>query len=374
MSKNQPHIAIVVSFSGEGGVERMLINLMEQFVRTGVKVDLLRIKTEGPYTKTIPSSVHIIDLPGRHALSNIIPLYSYLKKNPVQALLVAKDRSCQVVLLAKMLAGVQTRTVIRLGTNLTASLKEKNIWSKWARYLPSRFLYNSANGIIAVSKGVAEDIAKFAKIPLESIQVIPNPVITSKLFENASNHIDHPWFRNKNIPVIVAAGRLTKQKDFSTLIKAVAKLQEKRAVRLMILGEGRWRSYLEDLISELNLQDKVALPGFIINPYPYMQQADVFVLSSLWEGSPNVLTEAMSLGTPVVATDCPSGPREVLQNGNLGPLVQVGDHEGLAEAIWEVLNNPLSSEILQKAVADYRAENSARLYLQALMPDWKTEM
>jgi glycosyltransferase involved in cell wall biosynthesis len=368
MNKTHKHIAIVLSFSGQGGVERMMINLMEQLIRSGVQVDLLRMKKKGPYAKAIPAGVRIIDLPSQHALGNIFPVRNYLRRHHVHALLAAKDRACRVALLARILAGVQTRIVLRLGTNLTASLAKEHPLKRWARCLPPRLLYAKANVIIGVSQGVAKDIAQVTKIPEPSIQVIPNPVITHQLLKKAAQPLDHEWFKDNTIPVIVASGRLTRQKDFPTLIRAVARVKEKQNVRLIILGEGKDRSLLENTITKLQLHDSVSLPGFTPNPYPYMQHADVFVLSSIWEGSPNVLTEAMGLGTPVVATDCPSGPREILDNGRLGPLVCAGDHDGLAEAIVDVLHNPLPSCTLKNSVADYAVENSAHLYLQALIP------
>jgi glycosyltransferase involved in cell wall biosynthesis len=196
---------------------------------------------------------------------------------------------------------------------------------------------------------------------------VPNPVITNELFELAKTPLHHPWFKPKESPVILAAGRLTRQKDFPTLIQAFALVRPNFAARLIILGEGRDRTILQDLIVRLSLQDWIDLPGFVTNPYAYMKQADLFVLSSRWEGSPNVLTEAMALGLPVVATDCQSGPREILQEGRLGPLVPVGDSKALSQAMLRVLQDPLPAHQLEEGVKKYRDVISAQRYLDIML-------
>jgi len=150
------------------------------------------------------------------------------------------------------------------------------------------------------------------------------------------------------------------------LIRAFARVRAHKDCRLVILGEGRLRPELEELAQNLGIADRVAFPGFVNNPYAYMARASLFVLSSAWEGSPNVLTEAVALGRPVVATDCPSGPRELLQDGRYGPLVPVGDADKLAEAMLETLQHPLPPETIREAAAEYTVENSARRYLEVL--------
>jgi glycosyltransferase involved in cell wall biosynthesis len=172
------------------------------------------------------------------------------------------------------------------------------------------------------------------------------------------------------LPVLLAAGRFTRQKDFATLLDAFAILVKQKDCRLIILGEGKLRGELERHITRLGLEARVSLPGFAGNPYAYMSRCDMFVLSSLWEGSPNVLKEALALGLPVVATDCPSGPKEILQNGRFGPLVPMGDAQAMAAAMLATLNHPLPAAVLQEAVRDYTLEASTRGYLRAMqLPD-----
>jgi glycosyltransferase involved in cell wall biosynthesis len=230
-----------------------------------------------------------------------------------------------------------------------------------------RFYYRWVDQIIAVSEGVAADVRRISRLPAERVRVVRNPVITPRLQAQAAETVDHPWLQHDtDIPVIVGAGRFTRQKDFDTLIRAFARLRQQRPCRLLILGEGKLRPTLEALVTELGLEDDVALPGFATNPYAVMARAQLFVLSSRWEGSPNVLTEAMALGVPVVSTDCPSGPQELLQHGQYGKLVAMGDVEGLAQAMAETLDHPLPAEQLRAAVSDYSVETSTRGYLDAL--------
>jgi glycosyltransferase involved in cell wall biosynthesis len=205
-----------------------------------------------------------------------------------------------------------------------------------------------------------------AGIDPERIAVVRNPVITPRLQELAQRAPAHPWLEAARDPVILGAGRLTVQKDFATLIRAFARLREKRPCKLIILGEGRQRAKLQALAAELGIAEAVDLPGFSDNPYACMARASLFVLSSRWEGSPNVLTEAMSLGTPVVSTDCPSGPREILADGRYGPLVPVGDWQALATAMQQVLDAPPDSDSLRRAVQEYDVETSASRYLEIL--------
>jgi len=256
--------------------------------------------------------------------------------------------------------------VMRLGTNLSAAMRDKSALSHWLRVGPIRRLYPLVDQIVAVSSGVADDTARIARIPRERIRVIRNPVITPELPGLAAEPCSHPWLQPDQPPIIVGAGRFQRQKDFPTLIRSFALVRKERPCRLVILGEGGGGAELRALIAELGMTADVDLPGFQANPYPFLARASLFVLSSLWEGSPNVLTEAMALGTPVVATDCPSGPRELLDGGVYGPLVPVGDVQALARSMSETLDHPLQPRTLKAAVAEYDQAQSAERYLQVL--------
>jgi glycosyltransferase involved in cell wall biosynthesis len=281
-------------------------------------------------------------------------------------MLVAKDRAGRLAVLARLVSGIPTQIVVRLGTNLSAALAHRSGLKRWLRGLPIRLLYAYFDQVIAVSEGVKQDTLAVSGIASDLVKVVRNPVLTPRLHELARQPAPHPWLNEPDIPVILGAGRLTVQKDFSTLIRAFAKLRKSRNCRLIILGDGRQREKLNALAEELGVSHEIDLPGFTDNPYAYMAKVALFVLSSRWEGSPNVLTEAMTLGTPVVSTHCPSGPEEILEAGRIAPLVTVGDPESLALAMAQVLDNPPDSDMLRQAVREYEVETSATHYLKIL--------
>jgi glycosyltransferase involved in cell wall biosynthesis len=359
-------LAVLLSLSGKGGVEKMVMNLLPEFVRQGVEVDLLAIvrKASNDVFRIEGSGARVVDLGVRHTSLAVPALARYLKAERPAVLLAAKDRAIRTAVAARRLSGVDVRLVGRLGTHLSAALEGKPAWMRWLRCQPMRWLYPQVDHIVAVSEGVAYDTVTITGLAADRVSVIRNPVITPGLWEKSREPVDHPWFDDGGAPVILGAGRLTRQKDFPTLIRAFALLGAERRARLVILGEGRLRRSLETLAEELGLCDKVSLPGFVANPYAYMAKASLFVLSSAWEGSPNVLTEALALGVPVASTDCPSGPREILDEGRYGRLVPPADVEALAQAMAATLDDPLEPEFLRQAARAYTVENSCRAYLR----------
>ncbi len=364
-------LAIVASFSGQGGVERMLVHLIQGFCDQGYAVDLLLVRARSAALDQLPAEVRRIPLAPGHTLPATVALARWLRRERPPVLLAVKDRAGRAAVMARALARTETRLVLRLGTNLSAALSGRGLLQRWLRVLPIRRLYPAIEQIVAVSEGVAEDTARIARLPREQISVIRNPVITPGLAALAAAPCPHPWLhKTDSIPTLIGAGRLQRQKDFPTLLRAFSLVRRQRACRLIIIGEGRGRGALDALARSLGLRlgadGDLELPGFQTNPYRWLARADLFVLSSAWEGSPNVLTEALALGIPAVATDCPSGPRELLADGRFGPLVPVGDSEALATAILQTLAAPLSANILQQAVADYTQAASASAYLHAM--------
>ncbi len=366
LPRDPGRIAVFVSFSGTGGVERMVASLARGFVALGQRVDLVLVRAEGPHLARVPPEVNRVHLGVRHSLLALPALARYLRQRRPAAVLAAKDRAGRVAVLARALAGTDTRIVLRLGTNLSTAMAGRSPLERALRYWPIRLLYPKLDRIAAVSRGVAEDTARIACIRPEVISVIRNPVITPELLTQAALPCPHPWFQPGLPPVILGVGRLQQQKDFPTLVRAFALVRKERPCRLVILGDGGGRAVLLNLIEGLGLASDVDLPGFQTNPYPFLARAALFALSSAWEGSPNALTEAMALGVPVVATDCPSGPRELLDGGRFGPLVPVGDVPALAAAIVATLDQHLPPETLKAAVSEYNQETSARRYLDAL--------
>jgi glycosyltransferase involved in cell wall biosynthesis len=231
-----------------------------------------------------------------------------------------------------------TRIAIRQADHLSRGL-EKGSNAKLLKSL-LRWSYRHADAVVAVSTGVADDLQRRLGIPRSRIHVVPNPVVTGNLTYLANQSVDHEWFATGSQPVVIGVGRLTRQKRFDLLIEAFARLSERCKARLVILGEGEERSRLDALIRKHHLEQDALLAGFVQNPFAYLARAHVFVLSSDWEGLPGALIQALACGTPVVATDCDSGPREILQGGRFGRLVPVGDVAALAEAIHEVVSRP----------------------------------
>lgn len=375
-SSTQPRIGVFISFSGAGGVERMVMNLIREFARREVAVDLLTTRADSAHFKDLPANVHWIPLRANHYLSAIPQLAGYLRKTRPLALLAAKDRAGRAAVIARRFSGSKTPVVIRLGTNLLTSMENRSPVNRWLRLAPMKSLYGQVERIVAVSEGVAEDTKRITGLPASRIVVIRNPVITANLFEQAAAPCPHEWLgedERRRYPLILAAGRLGRQKGFDTLLNAFGIVSQERAARLVILGEGDHRERLEAQAEKLGVADNLLLPGFQDNPGAWLSRADLFVLSSRWEGSPNVLTEALALGIPSVATDCPSGPRETLDGGRFGPLVAVDDAPALARAMVNTLERPHNSDVLKRAVAEYTAETSAGHYLEVLgLPDQGT--
>ena len=242
-----------------------------------------------------------------------------------------------VALIARSIAKYPKHLFIRLDN--TQSEISRPPWKKSLEKCLIKFFYPKADAIVGVSKAVLEDFKSYSGIKHSKLITIYNPIIKQEIYKKASAPLVHQWFNPKTMSVIVAIGRLTEQKNFSLLIKSFAKLVENYKANLVILGEGPLRPDIETLINRLNVQELVSLPGVVANPYNYLKNADLFVLSSNYEGLPTVLVEALACGCPVVSTDCPSGPKEILDNGKYGVLVQTGNIDQLAAAMMQTLSS-----------------------------------
>ncbi|SMC17656.1 Glycosyltransferase involved in cell wall bisynthesis [Desulfacinum hydrothermale DSM 13146] len=358
-----PKIAITAFSFGDGGTEKMLVHLARGLEELGCSVDFLLAKTDSPYVHTIGNQLNVLEIQARTSRERMSALCRYLAGARPQILLSGK-RSDEEVVAAGALTRGQTRTFLRIGTTLSARDNRspfkllRTTW-KLKRLLPR------ADGVIAVSRGVAEDIQRLLGKRKARIHVVPNPVIAPEIDLLAQAPLDHPYFHeHEKTPVIVGMGGMRKAKDFPTLLRAFALVRQKTPALLIILGKGRQKDKLIRLARDLGVLSWVSFPGFVQNPYAYLARATVFVLSSLREGSPNVLTEALAVGTPVVSTDCPSGPREILHDGKYGRLVPCGNPEAMAAAILETLEKPIPKPFLKDAVQDYTLRASAQKYLE----------
>ena len=323
-------IAIFVPTLAFGGVERVMVNLAQGFSDRGFEVDLVAPQVEGEFQSQVPNRVRVVDLQAKQVLTSLPRLVGYLRRERPSVVLTAMEHSSVAAIWARAFARVPTRVIATVHTNLSEVVKHAP--SAKVRLVPlvCRAFLHRADAIVAVSRGVADDLAKHAPKTRSRTKVIYNPVITDDILSQAKESVDHPWFQPGEAPVILGAGRLAEQKDFATLIRAFALVRRQRPVRLAILGEGEERQHLEALAADLGVGQDIWMPGYEQNPYRYMSKAALFVLSSAWEGFGNVLVEALAVGAPVVATDCRDGPREILEAVGQGRLVGVGDVEALA--------------------------------------------
>jgi glycosyltransferase involved in cell wall biosynthesis len=326
-------LAIFLPSLSGGGAERAMLNLAHGLAESGYSVDLVLAQAKGPYLDDVHDTVRIVDLQASRVLASIPALARYLRRERPKAVVSALNYANVVALWARRLAGSSSRVLVN--EQNTISRSAGNSARRRQRLVPHlvKLFYPWADYVIGNSEGVAEDLAQVTGLPPSQLKMLYNPVVTPEVRERARSPLDHPWFAAGQPPVVLAVGRLTRQKDFPSLIRAFAQVRQTRPARLLILGEGVDRPALEELVNELGLGDDVAMPGFVDNPYAYMSRASLYVLSSRWEGLPTVLIEALYCGPSIVATDCPSGPKEILANGKHGALVPVGDVTALAQAI-----------------------------------------
>ncbi len=355
-------IAIFLSDLGGGGAERVMLNLASGFVEQNIDVDLVLVRKIGSYVSQINPKVRVINLKGKSLFKSLPFLIQYLKQEQPSVLLSALEDTNIVVILAKSLAGITTKTVVTVHNTLSQeSTHASNLKRKFVPYFVPWF-YRGADSVVTVSSGVAQDLTRLG-VSEKKITVIYNPIVTPEYKKKLQQNLEHPWFLSSQPPIILGVGRLNQQKDFSTLIKAFAKARQSIPSRLMILGEGEQRDELELLAKKLGVMEDVALPGFVDNPYIYMREAKLLVLSSAWEGFGNVLVEAMGAETPVISTNCPYGPAEILADGKYGELVAVGDIDKMAEAIVNTLGDIPNKQAIKSRACEFSLEIAIEKYL-----------
>ncbi|HEU4515267.1 MAG TPA: glycosyltransferase [Nocardioidaceae bacterium] len=358
-------IALVIASMGRGGAERALAKLATGLAERGEQVDLVLARAGGPFLAELHPAVRVVHLDAPRLVAALLPLVRYLRRNRPAVVFSALDYVNVVTVIARALSGVRVPLVVSERNTLSSAVA--NTKRRSTRWMPRliRLTYPHADAVVAVSEGVATDLVDLCGLRPDSVHVLNNPVVTPEVVRMRAEPVEHPWLRDKTTPTVVAVGRFVPQKDFATLLEAFAAARRSRPARLVILGEGVLRPDLEQLAARLGVADDVSMPGFSANPYPAMAAADVFVLSSLWEGSPGVLIEAMSCGTPVIATDCPSGPRQILDGGRYGRLVRPGDPAGLADALVDALDGRIAAPP-RESWQPYEQDSSVEAYLDLL--------
>ena len=375
-----------------------MLNVADGLARRAHRVDLVLCRATGAYLDHVPDRIRLVELRehshwlGRayvgaadlkgfpsfllpiilarksHSAIRYLPdLVRYLRCEKPTAILSALTYTNLTTVWGGRQAGISTRVIVSEQNHLSRSIQGRRQW-RWRFVTPLvRRAYPRADAIVSVSDGVADDLSRLAHLPRERVTTIYNPIVTPALHAEAQVPLDHPWFRPDAPPVVLGVGRLHRQKDFPTLLRAFARVRARRPARLAVLGEGKLRAELETLARTLGVAADVALPGFVENPHTYMARAAVFALSSAYEGLANVVIEALACGCPVVSTDCPSGPAEILAGGTYGTLVPVGDDAALAHAICDTLDDPPPRERLIERAQFFSADRAVEQYERLLL-------
>lgn len=358
---NRP-VSIFIPTLGGGGAERVMVMLANSFASKGHSTHLVLLKASGPYLSEVDARVKIFDLNKTRMLFALRALVLYLINERPKCLLSAMNYANIIALAAVRLSNKKIWAVIseRSSPSGYRNFKFQNI------ILPlMKLMYPMANRIICVSEGVAKELQELVGVPYNKIDVIPNPLDIKSISLAMDDVITHPWILDPAKKVILAVGRLSDEKNYETLIRAMVNIREHNDAVLIILGEGYRRPALEELVQKLNLEEHIEMPGFDANPFPLMNKCDAYVLCSRTEGFPNSLVQAMACGAPVISTDCHHGPREILEGGKYGTLVPVGSPEMLANAIVQAFSCGAHKHARKKA-EEYSVDKIVNKYLGVL--------
>lgn len=357
-------IALFIPSMLGGGAERVILNLANGFSKHhGICVDLVLSNAKGSYLEQICQDVKIINLGNQRTSKSLYGLIKYINSNKPDILISAISHANVIAILSKIFTKTSFRLIVTQHTLTSIALKEHNkVFSYVFCKLISLF-YPFADAVVAVSNSIKMELKNKFHIDANKIYTIYNPIVEKKIIDMSLEPLDHEWFSTDEFPVILSVGRLTHAKDFPTLLRAFKTLRRQMKAKLLILGEGELRKDLELLCEKLGIKDDVQMPGHVENPYRYMARASVFVLPSKYEGFGNVIVEAMACGTPVICTDCPGGPREILDNGKYGSLVPVGKPELLAKELLKVLNKSNNKYLMKERANDFSIENIINEYL-----------
>lgn len=360
-------IAILLPDLRGGGAEGVRVLLAQQFVAAGHEVEFVLLRAVGDLLTDLPDAVRVHSLECNRLRQVPFRLANYLRRSRPDVLLAAMWPLTGIAILSNRFAGSPSRVVVSEHSDLRYSAAVGDFEKSALRVL-GRYLYGQADAVVAVSSGVANSVTELTGLNRRKIHVIHNPIRTpSRDILPADNPIRLWWTEQRC--AILAIGALKPAKAFDILLHAVALLCSRGTnVRLVILGEGKERTKLEELIKELGLEENVRLAGFQKDPFPFLRLANLFVLSSRWEGLGNVIIEALACGTPVVSTNCPSGPAELLENGRFGTLTPVNDVPALAKAISEALDREPDRSTLIRRAATFSPAAAAAAY-GALMFD-----
>ena len=357
-------LAIFIPSLSGGGAERAMIAVANGLAESHL-VDLVVSDAKGAYKDEVSKNVNIIDFKSSRLLYSLLKLRNYIVTQRPTTLLSVLTTANILSICSRFLSRSKCRLILSERASISAALSDNSSWQ--AKLLPFLIqkLYNYSDMIVSVSEGISKELISNFGINSEKSIVIHNPVVNDFLIKKSNEPLENIYFDHKNIPMVLGVGRLTSQKNFSLLIKSFAIVREKIEAKLVILGEGPLREELKQLSKDLRIEKDVHLPGFVDNPFAWMKNSKVFVLSSNYEGLPNALIQAMACGTQVISTNCPTGPDEILEGGKWGGLVDVGDLEGLSREVLVALKkNDLKDSVSR---ANYFSQDRAiELYEQLL--------
>lgn len=351
-----------------GGAEKISINLANAFVERGFAVDMVLLRAEGALLSALDPGVRVVDLKVDRVRWSLLPLVRYLRSERPAALLANMWPLTLNAVWARALARVPVRLIVAEHTTWSRSELLVRPTVGWQVCQTMHHFFPRADGIVAVSQGAADDLARFAGLQRSSISVIYNPVVDTNKSPNFSLPVAPAGWCQGSHQRVLAVGTLKAIKDYATLLEAFALLCRTVEARLLILGEGECRAALEAQARLLGIEGVVFMPGFVTDPAPYYQHAHLHVISSTGEGFANVIAEALAAGTPVVSTDCPCGPREILADGQFGRLVPVSDAAALAYAMQETLAATHDRSALVARAKHFSIERAVDQYLALLFP------
>ncbi len=363
MNHKKLNIAFYVP-SLEGGIGRVTTLLASGLQKKSNNVEIWTASMNGKIDKKIKKKIIIKYIGKGSVSSSFLHLLDELRINTPTNIISASYHANCIALIASIFSRSPSKFIIVDHPSLGPSLKELSLIKRIVWRMLIFILYPIADKHVAVSKGVSQAMSKYGNVKLSKISVIPNPVINNEIYSKSLIFKNHSFFSSKE-PIIIFVGRLSYEKDVGNLLEAFSKVQKKVSSKLLIVGDGPDRVKLEKIVDELNIKNKVSFLGFQSNPYPYFIKSDLLVLSSTREGLPTVLIEALALDLKIVSTDCPSGPREILNNGLYGKLVKMQDSSELANAI--VLSLKSKNPVIPKSILDqYKVEKVVNLYTKLL--------
>ncbi len=350
-----------------GGIQRVFVELARSFTERGLSVDLVQATHRDEFRHALPQGIRVIELNARRALTSLFPLVRYLRRERPDVMICGAIQTNIVAVWARRICGLPVSLIVTEHNAVsTIASHARSLSARWTPALV-RCFYPLADEIVAVSRDSAADLQRILG-GKRAVHVIQNPIIGPAFWRRAQEPLLDPSLLAERRTIVLAVGRMHFHKDYPTLLHAFALLRRRRDACLVVLGDGEERAALEQLAVEMGLSPAIRFLGNVDNPLPYMKRTHVLALSSITEALPTVLIEAMAMNLPIVATDCPVGPREILQGGAYGRLISVGDPQAMADALHESLSCPKRFVLPPQALDPYRAEQVIDKYMALIRP------